>query len=514
VNETTTVTLELNAAPAGDATPLTDSSVELSPLELIQQGINAMFAPTDVVELRVPNAGKDGTLSGYYADHAEMAADLATLDGKHPGIYTTLNPVNPALLARAENRTKSRAQITTSDNDIAQRIHLLIDADPVRPAGISSTDEEKECSRAQTRLVFKHLRSRGWPDPTVADSGNGYHLIYNIDLPNDKESADLVKAVLIALAAQFDTPQSKVDTSVFNAARIVKAYGTLAAKGDDITERPHRRSRVLNVGSDMFVTVEQLRAVAAEVPSPAPLNTSSTGATPGSITPEQIEENLELCGVGHQEPVDGTKPGQLKWILDECPFNPQHVGKDAAVFLLDGIPGFRCLHAHCTDNHWKEFRAQVESASGKRMSFGSSGTVTVGSVAQIIAPVVEPVHTDEMTDAVLDGRLGEICQTRLGVFPLPYAWIALVTAAGTLVPRRQEDAGGVMVGVPDGKPRANLFGCLIGAPGTGKTLTADQVLYVLGMMHGQSNAQPVLSRSDQAIVNHQNYIELIVAHNS
>jgi hypothetical protein len=279
------------------ATPL----VEPSPLELIQQGITALFDPTDVVEVRVPKAGKLGTLSGYYSDHAEMAQDLATLDGKHPGIYTTLNPVNPALLARAENRTKSRAESTTSDNDIAHRIHLLIDADPVRPTGISSTDEEKEHSHTQTRSVFKYLRSLGWPDPIAADSGNGFHLIYNIDLPNDKESADLVKAVLNALAARFNTAESKIDVSVFNAARIVKAYGTLAAKGDNIESRPHRRSRILKVGSKMTVTVEQLQSVAAEVSSPALTNTSSTGTTSGSITPEQVEANLERCGIGQAE---------------------------------------------------------------------------------------------------------------------------------------------------------------------------------------------------------------------
>ena len=66
---------------------------------------------------------------------------MATLRG---GVYVTLNPVNPALLARASNRlrTVGRNDALTSDADITKRRWLPIDLDPVRPSGISSTDQE------------------------------------------------------------------------------------------------------------------------------------------------------------------------------------------------------------------------------------------------------------------------------------------------------------------------------------------------------------------------------------
>jgi hypothetical protein len=38
-----------------------------------------------------------------------------------------------------------------------------------------------------------------------------------------------------------------VDLTVFNAARITKLYGTMTCKGDSTTDRPHRRSRVLEI---------------------------------------------------------------------------------------------------------------------------------------------------------------------------------------------------------------------------------------------------------------------------
>ena len=57
---------------------------------------------------------------------------------------------------------------------------------------------------------------------TAAESGNGMHLLYALDMPNDTESRELVKEVLEALARRFDDGAVKVDTSVYNAGRILK----------------------------------------------------------------------------------------------------------------------------------------------------------------------------------------------------------------------------------------------------------------------------------------------------
>ncbi|MBV8077803.1 MAG: hypothetical protein JO284_15455, partial [Planctomycetaceae bacterium] len=91
------------------------------------------------------------------------------------------------------------------------------------------------------------LRSLGFPDPVICDSGNGFHLLYQIWLPNDDASKALIEGVLKALAARFDTEDVKVDTGLFDANRIDKVYGTKACKGPGTTERPHRCSRVLQV---------------------------------------------------------------------------------------------------------------------------------------------------------------------------------------------------------------------------------------------------------------------------
>jgi hypothetical protein len=129
---------------------------------------------------------------------------------------------------------------------VQRRTWLQIDADPVRePADIPSTDAEKEESRQVILAARTFLAGSGWPEPLFADSGNGYHLLYPIDLP--AADSELVKRILDALAARFDTDRVKIDRKVFNPARITKLYGTLSRKGDHTPARPHRRSRILEI---------------------------------------------------------------------------------------------------------------------------------------------------------------------------------------------------------------------------------------------------------------------------
>ncbi len=212
--------------------------------EEIARTLGILFAVGDVIELRIPKTERDGTVSGYFTDHAALAKQLAARNGD-VGVYITLNPAAPSLLARCANRVRIRARVTTADKDILERRWLLIDLDPLRPAEISASDPEHEAALERARDIRMVLSEEGWPAPVLADSGNGAHLLYRVDLPNDEASTRLLEAVLKALAARFNDATVKVDEAVFNAARIVKAYGTVSRKGDDVPERPHRLSRIL-----------------------------------------------------------------------------------------------------------------------------------------------------------------------------------------------------------------------------------------------------------------------------
>lgn len=171
-------------------------------------------------------------------------------DRQPEGVYVTLNPLHPDLLARANHRlkvAKDRGQ-TASDKNVLGRRWLLIDVDPVRLAGISSTDEERAKAKFMLTGIREDLDDRGWPPPLVLDSGNGFHLWYPVDLPADDDGH--MECVLKGLARMHNTPEVTLDTSVFNASRIAKLPGTWARKGDSTAERPHRMARILETPNE------------------------------------------------------------------------------------------------------------------------------------------------------------------------------------------------------------------------------------------------------------------------
>jgi hypothetical protein len=195
--------------------------------------VGLFLTPGAVAELRaLPRAG-GLPVGGFFdpdhtADMARAAADLSAT-GPYKGVYVTLNPVRPDLLARSPNVVSViKSGQATTDGDGVRRRWLLIDLDPVRPGQMSATEAEKRAAAERLSAVRAFLDEQGWPAPVEADSGNGYHLLYPIDLP--AEDGGLVKRVLVALANRFDDATVKVDRAVFNPARLVRLYGTVAPR--------------------------------------------------------------------------------------------------------------------------------------------------------------------------------------------------------------------------------------------------------------------------------------------
>ena len=195
------------------------------------------------VEVRMLHVNKKGTVSGYYNDYSCLESDIKQYDGKND-IYITLNSILPTIIARSKNHLTSYAKNTTTDKEIIRRKWILIDLDPERPAGISSTDEELEYAHKMAEEIKDYLEKEGFTEPVYAMSGNGYHLLYSTDLLNSSEVTNLVKSFLCTLDKRFSNERVKVDTSTYNPARIVKLYGTVACKGDDTEDRPHRLSLI------------------------------------------------------------------------------------------------------------------------------------------------------------------------------------------------------------------------------------------------------------------------------
>ena len=67
----------------------------------LERFLRVLWRPGDVREVRVP-MGRT-TDAGYFDDPDAIPAAVARYDGRE-NAYITLNPVTPALLARAANR--------------------------------------------------------------------------------------------------------------------------------------------------------------------------------------------------------------------------------------------------------------------------------------------------------------------------------------------------------------------------------------------------------------------------
>jgi len=219
--------------------------------QAILANLQHLWKPGDVREVRILGAAgrSNRTDSGYFDDLDKLAEAVAIGPYLASNLYVTINPVKPELLARSANRITQYAKQTTTDSSILCRRYFPLDFDPSRAAGISSTDAEHEAALQAARDTRDWLRGQGWPEPILADSGNGGHLLYRIDLPNEDTSTALVKACLQSVAAWLSAPGVTFDTSVHNAARIWKLYGSIARKGDSTPGRPHRQSHIVEVSA-------------------------------------------------------------------------------------------------------------------------------------------------------------------------------------------------------------------------------------------------------------------------
>lgn len=341
--------------------------------------------PAAVFEVRIPRcpdrAGGSyrSTWAGYFQVPQIQAAAQAVAridhDQQPDGIYVTLNPVRPELLARSINTIKPKADATTADADILLRRWLFLDLDPKRPAKVSATDAEMTAAIDLASRMTEQLAAEGWPQPIRCASGNGAYLLYRLELPNDQPTTDLIKRVLARLAARFNTDQVDIDQATFNAARIVKVMGTHGRKGDHLVnvpgleDRPHRLARCLDVPpSCEVVTLEQLEQLAGPGGAPAPPASSPRQhqrAIAGSFdtfdhTAEGVQGYLERHGVSIARVID--TPGGTKLILEQCPITNID-GTDTSVAVIvghDGLITFHNLHNRAMGLEWVDVRDELE----------------------------------------------------------------------------------------------------------------------------------------------------------
>ena len=336
----------------------------------ITKAIQLLHSNGELFEIRLINGGYNA--SGYFtnADTAIKALqdfrpewNARTKAARAVNIFITLNPINMSCYSRKQHDCFiENVQPTTKDNEITALHWLLIDLDPKRMSGVSSSEEELKLAKAKARTIHDFLSDRGFKEPIRAMSGNGIHLVYRFDVPNTSENVSVFENALKVLSEKFSDDEVEVDTTVFNPARICKLWGTIAQKGATTPERPHRKAYIEpSVPSSVDVNdFTLLQALAAEFEE----NKPSALVQDTIQTEKKGKFDLQKFISDHNIPVksiENTPNGTVKYVLEHCLFDESHKGKDAAIFQKpDGSLGYKCFHNSCSDKHWKDVRLLFE----------------------------------------------------------------------------------------------------------------------------------------------------------
>lgn len=331
-------------------------------MDFTMKWLQLLHDKSDIVEVR--SISPKPVISGYFtANSPALVTELARYPDRT--FYQTMNPIESACYARTQHeRLVVNPKETTSDNDVNGYRWILVDADPIRPSGVSASKEEKEAAVDVASQIKKRLHSIGFHDPIVADSGNGYHLLYMIHASIDEKQ--VISDFLAVLDMWFTTERVKIDTAVFNPARITKLYGTTARKGASTPERPHRNSAVLVIPPKLEETsMELVRHVANEFSRSKTLVESQTCSGGKGF---DLSQFLSAHHIGIEKAINISSG--TKYQLEECPFDSNHKHGDAAVFAYsNGSFGFHCFHNSCSGYHWHEFREKLDPQAYANSSF-------------------------------------------------------------------------------------------------------------------------------------------------
>lgn len=329
----------------------------------IKKTISVMKPDGQLFEVRVIY-GNAPALSGYFTDADTLIDNLRRINHRDCNVYITLNQINSACYSRTQRDVFYKSPKTsTKDGEIDGYDWLMIDLDPDRVTGVSSSARELDAAHKLGNKIYLALKNLGFEKPVCADSGNGVHLLYRISLDNNPERTALVKRCLQALDMLFSDKTIKIDVSNHNPSRICKLYGTLAQKGSNTKERPHRMSRITMIPDVIKATdVSYLEKLAKMYPEEPERPQNYNNYSPKTF---DLEGWLQKYGIGYK--ADTRDDKAVKYVLDHCPFDANHTGKDAVIFKSpSGAIGFHCFHNSCQGRTWKDVRLLFEPNAYER----------------------------------------------------------------------------------------------------------------------------------------------------
>lgn len=260
--------------------------------------------------------------SGRFAEQRAMA------------VYTSLNPNNCPVTNDIKPFRKS-----VRDDHVTRIRRLLFDLDPVRETGEGADDRQLGYAEDRSRVLTDLLASYGWPMPMVAMSGNGCHLQYHCDLPNDDQTASILTDLYRGLGVRMSTAEVSFDTTVRNPSRICRMYGTTNRKSG-------RRSRIIDEGAERQVTPALIQSTATSVKPPKPKTAPAQRKRwSGHWNGYDVVGLFKELGLYKRELGEGKHA--VICIQCERHSSQDHPHKTDTVIWEGEYPQYHCSHAHC-----------------------------------------------------------------------------------------------------------------------------------------------------------------------
>lgn len=158
-----------------------------------------------------------------------------------------------------------------TQKDVKRWKNLIIDLDPVRPAGTVSLQGELDAACTVANKIYDQVINPYFKTGLIFLSGNGYHVWAPIDLEVNQESIAVVSDFLETIKQIYQTDKVEVDTCFKNPAQLTTLYGTVKKKSLYRNVLPgttleHRQSRIIKSAfRNQGKSLEELKEINKEI---------------------------------------------------------------------------------------------------------------------------------------------------------------------------------------------------------------------------------------------------------
>ena len=210
-------------------------------VEMIASWLGLFMRPGQVDQLHAHQVGGSRMRHAFFRGEQLAQAAAQALRWEADGarsVRFVLNPLRSDIFATPRRYAHNE--------DVIARQWVLLDCEHRQGHSDGpSSEEERAAAWDVLCRVRGALEAAGCTGLIVADSGNGWHGLLPVDLPNDEASKVVVRTLLAGLSERCSDDVAHLDPAPYHAITAAKVYGTLSRRGEATAERPHRVSQIV-----------------------------------------------------------------------------------------------------------------------------------------------------------------------------------------------------------------------------------------------------------------------------